>query len=506
VGLLATNERRRRRVAPDRVSARDDYKTCGRRVGASPLPGSHARAFGAGKQRTRSPVRRRPSGDCGWGWALQGVFLRPRTLRKRTKRAAVNLSDNFRATQADLRERIIRSLRGQGFRIGNGTVLPPTELSKDRIRQLHETAVDYRIEQAVAGLGRKEKELLGRVAAGKDVVPPRIRPRLVEVLPDSDDELLFRYASLHWSIPVSSGYGRRLRFLVVDEHNGKLIGLIGLGDPVYSLAPRDRWVGWTPSDRRTRLSNVMDAFVLGAVPPYSFLLCGKLIAMLAASNTVRNAFKRKYAGARSLISRKVHDGRLALVTTTSALGRSSIYNRLRLGERLLYRSVGFTRGSGEFQFSNGLYGTIARFAQEHCEPTAKQGRWGTGFRSRREVVKKCLPALGLPSDWLYHGIEREVFVIPLAANSREFLRGEHSRLMWYDHTESRIFEYFRERWLMPRSERDERYKLWHPDEWRLWCGEGANQRRAASPARSQLCPGLVASSDTGVGGKPNEKE
>jgi hypothetical protein len=367
-----------------------------------------------------------------------------------------------------LRVKIIQSLRAQGFRVRNGTILPPKELSKERIRELHETAVEHRIERARDGLFRKEKELLQHVASGNEIVPSRIRPHLVEVLPESEQELLFRYASLHWSIPVSSGYGRRLRFLVVDEHNGRLIGLIGLGDPVFSLGPRDEWVGWTLSDRKKRLGNAMDAFVLGAVPPYSFLLCGKLVAMLAASDTIRDAFKRKYGGARSVIRRKVHDGRLALLTTTSALGRSSVYNRLRLGERLLYQSVGFTKGSGEFHFSNGLYGAISEFAEEHCEPTAKQERWGVGFRNRREVIKKCLPALGLSSDWVYHGIKREVFVIPLARNTREFLRGQHSRLMWYHQSETQIFEYFRNRWMLPRASWDERFRSWSKDEWNIW--------------------------------------
>jgi len=367
-----------------------------------------------------------------------------------------------------LRVKIIQSLRAQGFRVRNGTILPPKELSKERIRELHETAVEHRIERARDGLFRKEKELLRHVASGNEIVPSRIRPHLVEVLPESEQELLFRYASLHWSIPVSSGYGRRLRFLVVDEHNGKLIGLIGLGDPVFSLGPRDEWVGWTLSDRKKRLGNVMDAFVLGAVPPYSFLLCGKLVAMLAASDTIRDAFKRKYGGARSVIRRKLHDGRLALLTTTSALGRSSVYNRLRLGERLLYQRVGFTKGSGEFHFSNGLYGAISQFAEKHCEPTAKRELWGIGFRNRREVIKKCLPALGLSSDWVYHGIEREVFVIPLARNTRQFLRGQHSRLMWYHQSETQIFEYFRDRWMLPRASWDERFRSWSKDEWNIW--------------------------------------
>lgn len=369
---------------------------------------------------------------------------------------------------SDLRTEIIRSLRAQGFRIRKRAILPPAELSKDRIRTLHETAVEHRIERAKDGLFRRESALLDRIASGGEVVPSRISPRLVEVVPESEDELLFRYASLHWSIPVSSGYGRRLRFLVIDDSNEKLIGLIGLGDPVYGLRPRDEWIGWTLSHRKKRLANVMDAFVLGAVPPYSYLLCGKLIAMLSTCDKVRNAFKRKYGGVRSLIRRKPHDGRLAMITTTSALGRSSVYNRLRFADRLLFQSAGFTQGSGEFHFSNGLYGSISAFAEKHCEPTAKQERWGTGFRNRREVIRKCLAEVGLSSDWVYHGIEREVFVVPLAENSREFLCGEHRRLNWFHQSEKEIFEHFRDRWMLPRCAWDQRFKSSSKDDWSIW--------------------------------------
>lgn len=376
------------------------------------------------------------------------------------------------ADSADLRDQIIRSLQAQGFRVCNGAILPPEELSKERIRELHETAVKHRIERARDGLFRAEKDLLRYIASGHEIDPSRMSPRMVEVLPQPKEELLFRYVSLHWSIPVSSGYGRRLRFLVIDDSNGKLVGLIGLGDPIYSLAPRDEWVGWTPADRKKRLAHVMDAFVLGAVPPYSFLLCGKLVAMLAASDTVRRTFKRKYEGARSVIKQKVHDGRLALITTASALGRSSVYNRLRFEKRLLYQSVGFTKGSGEFHFSNGLYGAITEFAEKHCEPTAKQESWGTGFRNRREVIQKCLQALGLSGDWVYHGIEREVFVVQLAPNAREFLQGQDTRMLWYHQSESEMFEYFRDRWMLPRASRDERFRSWSRDEWVIWPRKG----------------------------------
>ena len=347
----------------------------------------------------------------------------------------------------------------------------PADLSKDYVRNLHATAVEHKKERAKEGLFRKETILLQHFATGSEVEPSHISPRLVEVTPGSREELLFRYASLHWSIPVSSGYGRRLRFLVIDDHNNKVIGLIGLGDPVYSLKARDQWIGWTPFTQRDHLRSVMDAFVLGAVPPYSFLLGGKLVAMLLASDSIRTAFKRKYGGVVSRIQEKTHDGSLALITTTSALGRSSVYNRLRLPGGARLESVGYTKGFGEFHFTNGLYSAISHFVQENSRPTEKQAAWGHGFRNRREVVKKCLPAIGLSSSWLQHGVQREIFALALADNAREFLRGEASHLDNYSYSETDIFKHFQGRWLLPRASWDIRFKSWVREQWRLWPSE-----------------------------------
>ena len=372
----------------------------------------------------------------------------------------------------DLKRLLLRSLKEQGFRVDGSRLLPPADLSKDSLRQLHQTAVAHKVERSKPGLFRYQDELQQQIASGSDVVPEKIRPILVEVQGDSKEELLFRYATLHWSIPVSSGYGRRLRFLVIDEHNEKLIGVLGLGDPIFNLGMRDLWIGWTKEDRRERLHQVMDAFVLGAVPPYSSLLFGKLVALLAASEQVREAFHRKYAGRLSVIRGRPLSSQLVAITTTSAMGRSSIYNRLKFRERTVFQSVGFTQGSGEFHFANGLYAALSDFADRHCDATAKHNLWGTGFRNRREIVKKSLPKLGLSSEWLYHGVEREIFVIPLAENTRKILRGEESQPMWHDQTADDLYEWFRERWLVRRVQWDQRYLEFDADSYRIWPNSG----------------------------------
>lgn len=370
-------------------------------------------------------------------------------------------------SSALMRAAVVENLVQQGFSVRGGRIVPPDMASKQALRALHREAVEHQRERSKAGLKRHENRLLSSIADGGELCPAKIRPRLALVTPDSEEERLFRWARLHWSIPTSAGYGRRLRFLVMDEAHGKLMGIVGLSDPVFGLKARDAWVGWDRVARRERLHQVMDAFVLGAVPPYNELLAGKLVAMLATSAEVQDAYRARYCGRSSLISGRGRDTSLAMVTTASALGRSSVYNRLRIGDRRVAISVGFTLGSGDFQFANGLYDGLASYARLHCTPTAKHSRWGTGFRNRREVVKKALQHLGLGEAYLYHGVQREVFVFPMGSNTADVLtRGDDLRP--YGESVSELAEFWAERWMAPRAVRHDGYKSFRREAWRLW--------------------------------------
>ncbi len=372
------------------------------------------------------------------------------------------------ASDTDLCLLICESLKQHGYQVKTeGLAL----VSRDKaaLRQLHAPSVQAERERAMKALAPYEDQLLHFIANGDEVQPRLIRPVLVPVEPDTQYARLFRYASLHWSIPISNGYGRRLRFLLMDESNDKLIGILGFADPVFSLGARDSWVGWNFEQRKQRLCYVMDAYVLGAAPPYSCLLMGKFVAMAATSRELVDAFRERYSGRQTVLRQRVQLGELALITTMSALGRSSIYNRLKFRDRPLLISVGYTVGWGTFHFTNGVYEQILAFARKHCEGTAKAEGWGGGkFRNRQEVVRKCLIQLGLPTRWMRHQVRREIFVAPLAANTREFLRGEEDTLDYWNETTANYFEFFRERWLLPRAARDESYKAFHREEWRLW--------------------------------------
>ncbi|HZJ12338.1 MAG TPA: Druantia anti-phage system protein DruA [Methyloceanibacter sp.] len=365
-------------------------------------------------------------------------------------------------------------LRSQGFEIRRGNIASTPTLDKESVRALNEAAVREAVAKARPKLIRHEQQLIGRLADSSSLDAERIQPRLVEVESGSEHELLFRWARLHWSVPTAPGYGRRQRFLVIDEGNDKLIGLIGLCDGVFSLPARDEWIGWTRERRRVALRNVMHAHVLGAVPPYSHLLGGKLVAMLATSIDVREAFSARYSKRTAIVSGRNHDGVLALMTTTGALGRSSVYNRLRYSpvpgqaSRLMFTRVGFAKSSAQPHFPASLCTMLEAHAAEHCQPTRKHVAWGKGFRSRREAVDKALIDLGLNPGALAYGLAREVWCAPLGANATAFLRGEDANLEPFRDTADELSQFWRERWLLPRAARDLDHPSFSPDSWRLW--------------------------------------
>jgi len=266
-------------------------------------------------------------------------------------------------------------------------------------------------------------------------------------------------------VPVSEGFGRRIRFLVWDDSCNKLIGLIGLGDPVFNLRVRDELVGWNSATRKERLVNVMDAFVLGAIPPYNFLLGGKLVACLVRTREVLDEFSRRYTKTRGIISGRRKRASLALVTTSSALGRSSVYNRLVLGEKQFFRSIGYTGGWGHFHVPDALFDMMREYLQGQGHEYASNNRFGDGPNWKFRAIRHVLGLLNMNRDLLRHGVGREVFVAELASNAKQFLLGEDETPQ-YDSlpTVAEVAALAKSRWLEPRAIRRPEYLSWQaPD-------------------------------------------
>ena len=194
--------------------------------------------------------------------------------------------------EATLKRRFRRHLKSLGFnKAEDGSLLPPGT-GKDVIRTIHNAQRNERLTVSSKFIGDRFSKLIGHFASGDEVDPAKISPVLQLISSDTWEGDLFRLASLTWSVPVSNGFGRRLRFLVWDQHNGKLIGIIAIGDPVFNLSVRDNLIDWDVKARGERLVNIMDAYVLGALPPYNALLGGKLVACLLRSRDCTTNLRR----------------------------------------------------------------------------------------------------------------------------------------------------------------------------------------------------------------------
>lgn len=286
----------------------------------------------------------------------------------------------------------------------------------------------------------------------KDLTPSKIKPRLVSIDNNSEHSDLFKAATMFWSVPITSGYGRRIKFLILDDYHETVIGILSIMDPVFNLNPRDKWIGWDLDQKYEKLKSVMDCNVLGAVPPYNSLLGGKLVVSLAFSKEIRNNFKNKYKDKISIISKKKHDGILSLLTVTSALGRSSIYNRVKLpwGQKAI--SVGYTKGNGVFQIPNDLFLKMrqALLLDEHRY--ADGFKFGQGPNWKMRVIRVVLGKLRL-DKLINHGIEREIFLLPLGENVQSFLTIKNKKFRGFNNTSDHISEFWKERWALPRFSR-----------------------------------------------------
>ncbi|MCW0371615.1 DUF4338 domain-containing protein [Xanthomonas sacchari] len=363
--------------------------------------------------------------------------------------------------EARLKRLVRKHLRDLGFqRAPDGSLQPPS-LDKESYRRFHRSQRADKLEANSRWLGQNQASLIRWFADGRDVDPTAISPEIELVSKQTWQSDLFRLASLYWQVPVSEGYGRRMRFLVWDRAHDKLMGIFALGDAVFNQAARDAHIGWDHHQRGESLVNLMDAYVLGALPPYSQLLGGKLVASLIRTRNVVDAFNQRYNDSVGLISGQKKRAKLVAVTTTSALGRSSIYNRLQLSGQKIFEPIGFTSGWGHFHFSGKIFDELRGYLDYIKDDYADGFNFGSGPNWRIRVIRRALGRLGMDTSLARHGFSREVFIAKLARNAEAYLRGDNKRALYGNlPTVAEISQVARERWVVPRASRDPSYSSW----------------------------------------------
>ncbi len=283
------------------------------------------------------------------------------------------------------------------------------------------------------------------IGQSKDINILKINPYLALVNSKSkEDSRLWLYATSFWSIPVTVGYGRRIRFFVFDRQNHKLIGIIGLCDPVIGLGIRDNQsIGWEKEQKLERLYNCMTAYILGAIPPYNYILGSKLVALTLLFPEVRKTFYHKYYQAAFDKGRKPY---LVYIDTLGAFGKSAIYNRLKNWE-----FVGYTKGQSHIHITaNGSWELIKQVVPDEIFNTYK---YGDGPNWKMRILKHGLRELDFSENMLSIGWKRGYYRCPLARNWEEFLLGKTNKIVFKQYTKTELVKYWKQRWVEPRIEK-----------------------------------------------------
>ena len=143
------------------------------------------------------------------------------------------------------------------------------------------------------------------------------------------------------------------------------------------------------------------------------------------------------------------------------MGRSSLYNRLKLDGVQYFTSIGYTGGWGHFHIPEDLFSEMRDYLRSIKHPYADKHEYGDGPNWRLRSVKAALSALGFKQDLMKHGIQREVFLCETAVNSINVLAGRAVRPnLTTLRSADDVGQMAVERWLVGRAERRPEYRAW----------------------------------------------
>jgi hypothetical protein len=331
---------------------------------------------------------------------------------------------------------------------------PEESPSKDSIRRAMESRRLALIKQSAGWIKHIEPKIAKYLVDGCEVDPLNIQPEF-EVCETQGQIDIFRYCRYISSVPYSEYVGRRIHFLIRDANlpNKPVIGIAAIGSSLLQISSRDQWIGWHGSEMRIikkdRIGSLMDLYVCVSLPPYSYLLGGKLVCYMMASNRVREAFRQKYESRPTLAKKRIIKDLVMLVTTSVYGKRSSQYNRISYNDQQLYIPVGETEGFGTLHIGDDSFVALRNVLAQN--ELIHSNKFGDGANWRFRVIRDGMNLLGFDADeCLNHGHPRGVYVIPLARNAREYLRNETDDIDYFDYPLEEMIEHWRERWLKMR--------------------------------------------------------
>lgn len=369
-------------------------------------------------------------------------------------------SEQQKISSESLRARIIKSLENQGFSVQPN--LAPNGTEKEFLRKVHQ---QKKLEQLVfhREFLLKNIKLVRKFPANTDgLTPNKIDLELREVKPESDESRLFFWWNLvWWSLPFDKPIGRQMKFILWDRGHNAPFGLVGLQSPPLRSATRDKFLGISGANTDYWINQSMYAQRVGALPPYNELLGGKMVALSLVSDEIRDCYARKYQNITTLMKKREIPSNLLFVTTSSAYGKSSMYDRIQYNGEKVSRFIGFTSGAGTFHISESLYRELLLFLKRNNKDT-KLG-YGTGSSRKLRLIDKAFRMLKIPK-FAFHNIRRGYYFFSNVANLHKVIN-ENAEPLWYDRPFEKLFDYWKNRWCIPRSHRVETWKQFDSDKY-----------------------------------------
>ena len=230
------------------------------------------------------------------------------------------------------------------------------------------------------------------------------------------------------SAKTSNKKFRSLKYMIKDKVTNTYLGIVDLGLDVKSMKDRDDYIGWTVTQRDTKIPNfkidgfnINDNFKDGMQQRLSYLVnintcvglqpvaynlnIGKLLVSSVFSKEVLEEYYKKY------------NNYYASVVTLSLYGKSIQYDRLKE-----IKHIGFTKGYGTSHISETIYSKIVDFMKKYHYDDYKYLM--NCSASKMRLISKCSQILSLDDNIIYHGLKRGIYVGFTSNQSKDFLQGK----------------------------------------------------------------------------------
>jgi Domain of unknown function (DUF4338) len=246
-----------------------------------------------------------------------------------------------------------------------------------------------------------------------------LQPKMQLVRSPADEKLWTTLRYFCSTAEYNQAPGRFLKFLLVDDVTGKVLGLTSIASDVITISDRDKYIGWSSEDKLDNRMLKYSAIGTTIVPTQPFgsnFLGGKLTAAMVVSGAIRDAWEKQDYG-------EANSCKMVGMTTTSLYGRPSMYDGMKWWD-----GVGLSKGKIPIQPEVETYNLWHGWLKQHRSKeyneamTQKKGISGPVTGAKMRVLNMIFRECAIKQSHFVHGFERGVYYSCFYENTKDFLR------------------------------------------------------------------------------------